>query len=316
MTTTGTGSTSDNDHHCLDILPAAERIGEQLASTLHGVLAHPQPGDPGGAFETTMAELVDAVGDHPDRARLLVAGATVLHRAVRAGAPPESRAWTSDVDERRRLAREVHDWVGSGVALALHQLDLFSVEDGRGEPSAAKVRVSTARRTLQELQVASRRLVSELRDRALVTDLEVEIREFVAQANVLGSRTTIAVRGDERHLSPQVRDEIFAVVREGLRNAFTHACAEHVTVVVDIGPDAVRASVDDDGVGIGWRPDHDCPDHGASRGSGLVVMRERITSLGGTFAVTATQPRGTRLDLCVGLPARPRRPREEQPDVG
>jgi signal transduction histidine kinase len=158
--------------------------------------------------------------------------------------------------------------------------------------------VSAARRTLEELQEATRRLVSELQDRSWVSGLEVEIREFVARANVLGARTAVVVRGDETTLPPRMRDELFAVIREALRNAYTHACAEQVTVAVDIGPDAVRASVDDDGVGLGGG----MPATG--RGGGLTVMRERAEALGGTLAITATRPRGTRVDLHVELAER------------
>jgi signal transduction histidine kinase len=241
-----------------------------------------------------MAELVDAVGDHPDRARVLAGGAAALHRALQDEGAPTVKGWTADTDERRSLAREVHDWVGSGVGLALFQLDLFAVAASRGEPTAAN-RVSAARRTLEELQQSTRKLVADLQERSWITGLEVEIREFVARANVLGARTTVVVRGDEKRLSPRVRDEVFVVVREALRNAYTHACAEHVTVAVDIGPDVVRASVDDDGVGLGGG----MPSTG--RGGGLAVMRERAEALGGTLAVTATRPRGTRVDLHVEL---------------
>lgn len=208
--------------------------------------------------------------------------------------PPVAESWAGDHDDRRALAREVHDWIGTGLALAMRQLDLYALAAARGEPDAS-ARVSQARRTLEDLQRATRRLVSDLQDRCWVGGLEVEIREFVAQANVLGARTTVVVRGDEEGLAPRTREEVFAVVREALRNAFTHACAEHVTVAVEIGPDALRASVDDDGVGC------DRATLVAGRGGGLAVMRERAEVLGGTLTVTATRPRGTRVDLCVDL---------------
>jgi signal transduction histidine kinase len=262
-----------------DCTPAARTAGDGAGGLL---------------FATLMAELVEVVGDHPDRARVLAGGAAALHRALQDEGAPSADGWTTEVDERRALAREVHDWIGSGVGLALYQLDLYAVAASRGEPDAGR-RVSEARRTLEELQRSTRRLVSELQDRSWITGLEVEIREFVARANVLGARTTVVVRGDEEILSTRVRDEVFVVVREALRNAYTHACAEHVTVAVEIGPDAVRASVDDDGVGFGGG----APSTG--RGGGLAVMRERAAELGGTLAITATRPRGTRVDLYVDL---------------
>jgi signal transduction histidine kinase len=208
--------------------------------------------------------------------------------------PPVMDRWADGVDDRRALAREVHDWIGTGLALALHQLDLFSLAAARGEPDAS-ARVSQARRTLEDLQRATRRLVSDLQDRCWIGSLETEILEFVSQANLLGARTTVVVRGDQEALPPRTREEVFAVIREALRNAFTHACAEHVTVAVEIGADALRASVDDDGVGC------DPATLTARRGGGLVVMQERAAALGGTLTITATRPRGTRVDLCIDL---------------
>jgi signal transduction histidine kinase len=302
--------------HIETVPPVIEKIGERLDEHLrHLVEPHVRhvwlgrlakafaecaptaraagPAGSGAPFTSLMAEFVDAVGDHPDRTRLLACGAAALHKALRDDSMPAVDGWSVGVDERRELAREVHDWVGCGVGLALFQLDLFAAAASRGEPTAAS-RVSAARRTLEELQQSTRRLVSQLQDRSWATGLEVEIREFVARANVLGARTTVVVRGDEEPLPPRMHDELFVVIREALRNAYTHACAEHVTVAVDIGQCAVRASVDDDGVGLGKAKI-------TGRGGGLAVMRERAAALGGTLTITATRPRGTRVDLHVEL---------------
>jgi len=257
----------------------------------------------GWLFTALMAELVAAVGEHPDRTQILAAGGAGLHRAlcedaVASGAAAES--WSvGAAEDPAVLAREVHDWVGSGVSLALVQLDMFAVAASRGEPGAAG-RVSEARRILQELQREIRRLVSGLQDRTWVSGLEAELRDFVSRANVLGARTTVVVRGGEEELPARVRDEVFVVVREALHNAFTHAGAEHVTVVVEIGDGQVRASVDDDGIGLGATVS-------SGRGGGMSVMRERVASLDGTLTVTATHPRGTRVDLQVDIPAKEQR---------
>ncbi len=274
----------------------SDRMGEAFADWVR--IGTVQTAAAGWVFTALMAELVDAVGEHPDRTQILAAGGAALHRALQ-DEPAPADSWSVSSDDPAALAREVHDWVGSGVSLALVQLDMYAVAASRGEPAAAR-RVSEARRILQELQREIRRLVSDLQGRTWVSGLEAEIRDFVARANVLGARTTVVVRGDEDALPPRLRDEVFVVVREALHNAFTHAGAEHVTVVVEIGADArggtVRASVDDDGIGLGAT-------RSSGRGGGLSVMRERARNLGGTLTVTETRPRGTRVDLQVDLPA-------------
>jgi nitrate/nitrite-specific signal transduction histidine kinase len=278
----------------------SDRIGEAFADWVR--IGTVQTAADGWVFTALMAELVDAVGEHPDRTQILAAGGAALHRTLQ-DEPAPADSWSVGSDDPAALAREVHDWVGSGVSLALVQLDMHAVAASRGEPAAAR-RVSEARRILQELQREIRRLVSDLQGRTWVSGLEAEIRDFVARANVLGARTTVVVRGDEDALPTRLRDEVFVVVREALHNAFTHAGAEHVTVVVEIGADVrggtVRASVDDDGIGLGAT-------RSSGRGGGLSVMRERARNLGGTLTVTETRPRGTRVDLQVDLPTGVRR---------
>jgi len=273
----------------------SDRLGEAFADWVH--IGTVQTARDGWLFTALMAELVDAVGERADRTQILAAGGAALHRALQDETAP-SDSWSVGSEDPAALAREVHDWVGSGVSLALVQLDMYAVAASRGEPTAER-RVSEARRILQELQREIRRLVSDLQGRTWVSGLEAEIRDFVARANVLGARTTVVVRGEEDALPPRLRDEVFVVVREALHNAFTHAGAEHVTVVVEIGGGTLRASVDDDGVGLGAsRP--------SGRGGGLTVMRERARILGGTLTVTETRPRGTRVDLQVDLPTEER----------
>lgn len=198
--------------------------------------------------------------------------------------------------ERCRLARELHDWVGNGVSLALRQLDLYAISQAREDPAADRNLVE-ARQTLQELLGDVRRLVSGLREPRRITSLPAALEDFVARANLLAVPTTVQVRGDEARLPARVRDELFLVVREALRNAFAHGQAGQVDVAIEITMTCVRVRVEDDGVGFDTR-------RAGSRGGGMASMRERIGLLGGSITVAARRPSGTRVDLVIGLPGK------------
>ncbi|MGH3915773.1 MAG: sensor histidine kinase [Pseudonocardiaceae bacterium] len=254
----------------------------------------------GQVFEAVLIELIMVLEKDPDRSELLVRGASAAHRTVSGFKEPTSGAkrvgpddyWDVPTGERLRLARDLHDWVGSTVSLALRQLDLHMIDCGRDDPAADR-RLLEARRTLEEAMSSLGRLVSDLRER-WTTSLEAALADYVARANVLCSATTVQILGDESQLPARVRDELFVVVREALRNAFVHAQAGQVDVTIDIAPSYVRARVEDNGVGLSsGRAD--------SPGNGIASMRERIEMLGGSFVITGGQPSGTRIDIVIQL---------------
>ena len=267
-----------------------------------GVSAIPGGGRTNGAggpvaaavFERRMGELV---ADRPDRGQLVAAATALYRRQLERMGAELAACRSARAVERRQLARDVHDWVGNGVHLALRQLDLHAIEAARGQPRAAR-RLADARETLEELSVGARRLIGELRGRPAGHGLGAELRDYVARANMMGVQVTVRVTGDERILPPGLRDELFVVVREALRNALTHAGAEHVSATVEVVGSQVRASVEDDGVGL----PADLRRPGRGGGVGLAAMRERVAACGGWMEIRNRSPRGTAVRLVVNVP--------------
>jgi signal transduction histidine kinase len=198
----------------------------------------------------------------------------------------------AQADRSRTMAREVHDHVGNGVSLAHRQLELYDVlraHDGAG----AHLKVVQARRVLTETLDTTRRLVSGLRAPDPRTGLREALQMFVATVDSDRTEVDVVVDGDERWFSHEVAGELFAVLREGLRNAFKHADPSRIDVRVRVTPWQVNARVEDDGTGFEPRQ------HGA--GNGLAAMTERASMLGGTLCVTSIPGAGTRLEFTVPL---------------
>ena len=194
----------------------------------------------------------------------------------------------SVLDERNRLARELHD----ALTQTLFSLRL-TVEAAASvlpaDPERAAAELARARVLLDATFAELRELVFELRPPALERDglapTVAKHLDVVGRAH--GLRVSATTTGDER-LEPAVEREVFRVVQEAVANAVRHARASTLDVVLAFAGEGVTATVHDDGVGF---------DPAArairSRHLGLTSMRERTAALGGTLAVESAPGRGT-----------------------
>jgi signal transduction histidine kinase len=204
------------------------------------------------------------------------------------------------INERTRIARDLHDTLlqsFQGVLLKFYALT-YKLQD---RPETRK----ELERIIGEAQAAvveGRDAVQGLRSSTLVThDLAQAISTFgqgMAEAQAGGELPDfrVQVEGAARELAPLVRDEIYRIAAEALRNAFRHAGAERIEVEIRYDPRQLRMRVRDDGRGIdpkilgeGGRPGH----------HGLPGMTERAKILGGKLAVWSKRDSGTELELTV-----------------
>jgi signal transduction histidine kinase len=189
--------------------------------------------------------------------------------------------------ERKRLARELHDETGQALASIL--LGLKSLEARVGTEPVASIRELVGR-ALDDV----RRLTVELRppaldDFGLGPALE---RLTTLTAERSGIDIQLNVRSPLR-LSPDRETALYRIVQEALTNVIKHAAAESVSIVVMPSGDAVRAVIEDDGVGF--------DPHRVREGAlGLVGIRERVALLGGRFELESAPGEGT--TLVIELP--------------
>ncbi|TDD91492.1 sensor histidine kinase [Actinomadura rubrisoli] len=180
-------------------------------------------------------------------------------------------------EERRRIARELHDRLGEELTVALRRIELRSLMGGSGSDAAEQAIVGA----MDRLREITSELVLEP-----VTDLREALREHVVA--VADPRLRLWVAGEGDHAPPEVLTEAFFVLRQAVRNAIAHGDASRIVVEVDVGTRLLRGRVSDDGRGFTGEP-----------GVGITSMRERAESVGGT--VTIEGGRGTCVELRVPL---------------
>ncbi|MCC3766902.1 sensor histidine kinase [Streptomyces sp. UNOC14_S4] len=192
--------------------------------------------------------------------------------------------------DRLRLSRDVHDHLGNALATALRFLELHAAEETDGVlPS----RLAGAHNAVQEAIGNIQALVNGLRIRIPGTGLEASLNEFLESVGTHQVRVDVVVCGDEGWVAPDRRQEVFVILRECLRNALSHARAERIVVWVDITPDEINATVEDDG--IGFDPTTLAP----RTDSGLSSVRERAGLQGGSVDWHSGSGAGTRVTLCI-----------------
>ncbi len=211
-------------------------------------------------------------------------------RAVRAEHEREEGALAAVVEERARIARELHDVVGHSVSVMTVQASgvrrLLRPEQER-EREALLIVERTGREALAEM----RRMVGVLRRPeeapALAPQPSLEhLDRLVDQAREAGLPVELRVEGDAVDLPAGVDLTAYRLVQEGLTNALKHARATRAEVLVSYGDGQIEVIVSDDGKGVG---------NGDGGGHGLVGMRERVSVYGGELDAGPQQGGGYRL---------------------
>lgn len=203
----------------------------------------------------------------------------------------ENRVYEARADERRRIARELHDRLGEVLTVGLRQLDLDEIMG----PEIPEGQSAIAREVLVEAMRRLRLVTSGLRDEP-VTNFEKALEDFLNRV-CADADVHLVVIGDETWASAELIDEAFLIAREALRNALTHGAPQSVVVGVEVTRRELRAWVDDDGKGFTVGDDAESP----APGTGLATMRERAALLGGTLSIVSKPGRGTSVELSVPL---------------
>jgi len=205
------------------------------------------------------------------------------------------------VGERTRIARELHDTLLQNFnGLLLRFQGAYNHLPSR--PEEARKALGMALDRGAEAITAARDTVQELRSPPSVTNelssavaaLLEELR--VAQTEGLSPAVDVEVEGGGRKLHPILRDEIYRITAEALRNAFRHAQAARIDVAIRHGDHEFRIAVKDNGKGI----DPEVLKEGSRRGHwGLPGMRERAEAIGAELDVWSSQVNGTEVSLRV-----------------
>jgi signal transduction histidine kinase len=197
-------------------------------------------------------------------------------------------------EERKRIARELHDSTAQTLIALLHQLDNLLGEKAEMPVREAKTLWSfyeDIRDVLREVRRFSRDLrPSILDDLGLLPALEWVTGELQKEYGVY---TTLKVTGSERRFSPEAELTLFRIVQEALRNIAKHAQASKAEVRLQFDKQKIRLTISDDGAG--FKPPESLGDLLHSGKLGLAGIRERVQLLRGSLKLNSEPGKGTTL---------------------
>jgi signal transduction histidine kinase/ligand-binding sensor domain-containing protein len=202
------------------------------------------------------------------------------------------------VEERTRIARELHDTLLQGVIGV--SMQLYMAEKQVPEDSAVKPHLARIMKRIQAVVEEGRIALQGLRSQAFEDNtLEDALTLAIGELDIPSTtKATLAVSGTTRPLNAIVRDDIYKIAREALTNAVRHARASMISVEVGYTPSAFRLKVVDDGCGIPAQPK--TKDHTSHWG--IPGMRERAEHIGAQLQLSSNLKAGTAWELLV--PAR------------
>ncbi len=198
-------------------------------------------------------------------------------------------------EERRRIAREIHDDLGQNLLALRIEADMLSARTGARQPRLhARVRetVNQIDATIKSV----RQIINDLRpnvlDLGLSAAVDWQISEFRRRT---GIRCELLETHQDIEVSDQCATALFRILQESLSNILRHAEATEVKVVLRVERDWIWMSVSDNGIGL-----H--PTGRRKPGSfGLVGIEERINILGGTFHIHSEDGAGTTVRVAVPM---------------
>ncbi len=199
------------------------------------------------------------------------------------------------LDERQRMAREIHDTIAQGLTGIVTQLE--AAEQARERPEAWQRHVRNAIGLARESLSEARRSVEGSRPEHLETARLPEALADVARewTELNGVPVEVVTTGDVQPLHPEVEVALLRTAQEALANVARHANASHAWLTLSYMGDVVTLDVRDDGVGF------DVPTASDERGSGfgLSAMRQRVNRVAGTLAIESEPGAGTAVSARV-----------------
>jgi PAS domain S-box-containing protein len=242
----------------------------------------------GHALFDTAGNVIRVVG--------MVADITESKRAELALRELSGRLITSQEQERRSIARELHDGIGQELAL----LTMFTRRIDSGISDAEGTRNSDVHELYKRMKWISSK-VSDLSHQLHSTELEFLgltiaserfCRDFMKQFHI---EVESIIENVPAHLNPDVALCFYRIIQESLQNVAKHGKADNVLLHLKGTTDELVLKISDDGVGFNTRSTQ------SSAGLGLISMRERMHLVGGSLSISSAPNEGTTIEARVSL---------------
>lgn len=241
-----------------------------------------------------------------DRTLELAGANTLLEGEVRDRRAAEDRirqllnkVITVQEEERRRIARELHDTFGQ--QLAALRLGLGALRLKAGDQVELVEVVGRMQKIFDRLDADVDFLAWELRPAALdQLGLDAVMRDFIrewsAHFHISADYESFGLDGTS--LLPEVETNLYRILQEALQNVHKHAGADHVSIILQYQAGQVMLIIEDNGKGYEASTEIAAD---SSKGMGLVNMSERALLLGGRIEFESSPGKGTTIFVCVPL---------------
>jgi signal transduction histidine kinase len=258
----------------------------------------------GAFFNVAVGFLGGYVTDDPELLPCFITAVQALNESISCRIREATLAYTGSllesvdqahIDERRRIARDLHDRLGEGISVALRQLELHEIAS-RQDPRTSAARAAMAKQALAEAMRRLGLVTSGLRHDS-VRSLEKALVRYIDSVDP-DAEVRLRVSGDESWAPLPVIDEAFLIIREAVRNALAHGSPRLVLIEIALAPHELLAWVEDNGTGFAADQARDP----GTAGTGLASMRERAAMLGGRLRIASVLGQGTVVELLVPLP--------------
>ncbi len=203
-------------------------------------------------------------------------------------------------DERRRLARDLHDGIGQNLTALKHQLALLAADLATAAPAYSQrlqASIDLCSQTLSETREMSRLLRPQVLDDLGLAAALSWLARTVGDSGGLAIEAVVTELPD---LDGEVQTLLFRVAQEALGNVLRHAQAQHALLRLDCRGGWLQLTIWDDG--RGFEPDHAAAAASQGRSAGLSGLRERLGLFGGELSIKSQPEGGTRLLALVPWP--------------
>jgi PAS domain S-box-containing protein len=250
--------------------------GQRLTALAHANPIHNESGELLGAVNV-LVDITERKRAEEERERLL------------------AQEWKAraEVEERKRISRELHDRVAHAMGVVHQSLELHEALK-HSDPETARAKMNLARQTTKEAMNLTRNLSQELRSVESKDGFSAALSSLLETAVPPGLECHLSVEGDEALVPPHVREQLFVILREGVRNAVSHSMASRLDVGVCIYSEKVVGYVEDDGRGF-------AEEDGGYAGGGVQSIRERAELVGGTLELSSALGVGTSIKTVIPL---------------
>jgi two-component system NarL family sensor kinase len=222
-----------------------------------------------------------------DMLSIAIERARLFARSARIGA----------LEERNRLAREIHDTLAQSLAGITLQLESAeALLDAGSDPQRVQRAVSQALIQARLSLEDARRSVLDLRAAPLESRSLAQALEILAQNGSIRGGKAIEYRltGKERSLPARVEEGLYRICQEAVSNITRHAGAAYASLQLEFHPEEVKITVEDHG--RGFDPENLPPGH-----YGLVGISERARLMGGALSIQSSPDEGTHIEVTIPI---------------